>query len=264
MLNGFKHNNNLIIINADDFGYDLAINQAIYKSFQLGLIHSSSVFVNMDGFEDATDIIRSDHYISRNVGLHINLTEGYPVADAIKSCKRFCDESGKFFYTRQKPIFRLTGIEKTAVYEEMVAQMELLLRAGVHPSHLDSHHHVHTEWPILKLVIILAKKYSIQNIRPARNMGLQRSLFKMVYKSLLNNYLKYRVGMANADLFGNLDDFEALMKNTHTKGKSIEIMVHPNIDQRQDIIDDNGNNLNAKLVNIISDMKTIYHFAGEE
>ena len=49
---------NKIIINADDFGYNATVNRAIIKSFQRGLISSSSLMANMPGFEDAIGLVR--------------------------------------------------------------------------------------------------------------------------------------------------------------------------------------------------------------
>ena len=44
---------NKIIINADGFGYNATTNEAIVKSFQRGLITSTSLMTNMQGYEDA-------------------------------------------------------------------------------------------------------------------------------------------------------------------------------------------------------------------
>jgi chitin disaccharide deacetylase len=256
MRNGFTYNHNQIIITADDFGYDGVVNQAIYQSLQRGLIHSTSMIANMEGFDDAVKMFQSNPPVFKNTGIHFNLTEGYPLVDSIKSCPQFCDESGKFFYKRQKPLLYLSKQEKTALREELTAQMEKLLGAGIHPGHMDSHHHIHTEWPVLKLVVSLAKEYHIQKIRLARNMGTQRSYFKMKYKSFLNHYLKYYTGRANSDLFGDLDDFREVLKKNAPKGKYIEIMVHPSMNLHQDMIVENGNNLQDLLLAVFPDLNT--------
>lgn len=238
---------NKTIVNADDFGYDMTINKAILGSFRGSLISRTSLLVNMPGFEYAVQMTRTYPYLSGKVGLHLNLTEGYPLSTAIRSCPRFCDGSGQFIYKRQKPLFFLSPKERKAVYQEMKAQIEKAIRAGIRPSHLDSHHHVHTEWAILKLLIRLSKEYDVSNIRMARNMGRQRRHLFMAYKSFFNNYLKHYPGIIVTDYFGDVDDFSLLMKERQPKNKSIEIMVHPTFNERQELVDYDGKNLQEKL-----------------
>ena len=249
---------NEISINADDFGYSPDINQAIVRCFQLDLIHKTSLMVNMAGFNDAISIIQSNQHISNSTGLHINITEGYPLSESIKSCKQFCDDSGKFIYNRQKPIFFLKKHVKEALYQEMIAQMEVFKSLGLKPSHLDSHHHVHTEWAVLRLVVRLGKAYGVRNIRLARNSGRQRDYFKKAYRVLINTYLKYYSNRAGSDSFGSLGDARDLIRRTGNKRKLIEIMVHPSIDGSNDIVDSDQTKLQKHLSCLLPDtlMKT--------
>ena len=242
---------NKTIVNADDFGYDMTINKAILGSFRGSLISRTSLLVNMPGFEYAIQMARTYPYLSGKIGLHLNLTEGYPLSAAIRSCNRFCDASGQFIYKRKRPIFFLSQKEQKAVYEEMKAQIEKAIRAGIRPTHLDSHHHVHTEWGILRLLIRLSKEYNVRNIRMARNMGRQRRHLSMAYKSLFNSYLKHYPGISVTDYFGDAEDFSLLMKERSPKNKSIEIMVHPTFNERQELVDYDGKNLQEKLKSLI-------------
>jgi chitin disaccharide deacetylase len=242
---------NEISINADDFGYSVDKNQAIVRCFQLGLVHRTSLMVNMPGFSHAISIIQSNHLISKNTGLHINITEGYPLSEPIKSCKQFCDDSGKFIYKRQKPVFFLKKHEREALYQEMIAQMEILKSEGLKPSHLDSHHHVHTEWAVLRLVVRLSKAYGVRNIRLARNSGRKSGYLKTIYRFLLNGYLKYYSNCAGSDFFGSLDDTSNLISNIGYKRKLIEIMVHPSIDTNNDVVDSDQIKLQKTLAAII-------------
>jgi predicted glycoside hydrolase/deacetylase ChbG (UPF0249 family) len=235
------------IVNADDFGYDMTINKAILGSFRGSLINRTSLLVNMAGFEYAIQLARTYPYLSGRIGLHVNLTEGYPLSTAIRSCTRFCDPGGQFIYKRQRPIFFLSQKEQKAVYGEMKAQIEKAIRAGIRPSHLDSHHHVHTEWAILRLLIRLGKEYDVRTIRMARNMGRQRRRLYMAYKSFFNSYLKHYPGISVTDYFGDLEDFSLLMKGKPPGNKSIEIMVHPTFNERQELVDYDGKNLQEKL-----------------
>ena len=45
-----------LIINADDFGKCHAVNVAIRDAFRQGLISSTTLMANMDGFDEAVDM----------------------------------------------------------------------------------------------------------------------------------------------------------------------------------------------------------------
>lgn len=47
-----------IIVNADDFGYSNEINKAIEMSFKLELITTVTLIPNMNGFDDAVEIVK--------------------------------------------------------------------------------------------------------------------------------------------------------------------------------------------------------------
>lgn len=68
-----------VIINADDFGLSPAINDGIIKAYQSGGITSTSMMVNMPGFDHAVHAAQS--LPDFGIGLHFNLTYGCPVCD---------------------------------------------------------------------------------------------------------------------------------------------------------------------------------------
>lgn len=110
-----------LIINGDDFGMDSSINTAVIKSFENLLISSTSLITNMPGFKDAEHLIHTNKVLDGNVGIHINITEGDPLTDEIRKCKRFCNKEGVYNNKREQPIFFLTTQEKNAVYKEIKA-----------------------------------------------------------------------------------------------------------------------------------------------
>jgi len=250
---------NKIIINADDFGYNATVNRAIIKSFQQGLITSSSLMANMPGFEDAARLVR-EHWVLRDkVGVHLNLTEGMPLSAAIRECPRFCDPvSGHFVYARQSSLFFLHAREQKAIYQELTAQLERILAAGIRPSHLDSHHHIHTEWAVARLVARLGRTYGIRKIRLTRNMGRQKRGPRMLYKSVFNRwYLKGYAGITAADYFGDIHDWNFLQQTRPPAGKNIEIMVHPLFNQGGELVDYDQKDLKEQLGPVIGLRNTI-------
>lgn len=250
---------NKIIINADDFGYNATVNRAIIKSFQRGLISSSSLMANMPGFEDAIGLVREHPFLQGKLGIHLNLTEGYPLSAAIRACPRFCHpSSGHFIYDRGASLFFLNAREQKAIYEELMAQLERVLSAGIRPSHLDSHHHIHTEWAIARLVARLGQAYGIRKIRLTRNMGQQKRGPKMLYKRIFNRwYLKGYAGIVAVDYFGDIRDWNFLQQTRPPAGKNIEIMVHPLFNEGGELVDYDQQDLQEQLGPVINLRNTI-------
>ena len=239
---------NKIIINADDYGYSLSVNQAILLSFQRALINSTSLMANMAGFEDAVDLVHTHSLLRGKVGIHLNLTEGYPLSPDIRRCPRFCGADGQFIYRREQPLFLLNRQERKAVYIELKMQLDRVLESGVEPVHLDSHHHVHTEWAIARIVRRLSREYGIGRIRLTRNMGKSGGYFKSIYKTIFNRWhLGRHRGLSSTDYFGDIEDMYFLQKAKPRSGKFIEIMVHPLFNERGELVDMDRRNLLEKL-----------------
>ena len=251
-----------LIVNADDFGYSVSVNQAILRSFERSLVNSTSLMATMPGFGHAVGLIHEHTVLQGKVGLHLNLTEGTPLSRGILDCAFFCNEGGRYIYDRSRPLFRLSRPKQRALYEEMQAQLEKLLDAGIHPTHLDSHHHVHTEWAIAPLVCRLARAYGIRRIRLTRNMGALDNYPRRLYKKVFNRwYLGPRSGLANTDYFGDIGDMKTFSGAAHLgvrsggtlaagsggAGRSFEVMVHPLFDERENLVDYDQKDLQQEL-----------------
>jgi predicted glycoside hydrolase/deacetylase ChbG (UPF0249 family) len=134
--------------------------------------------------------------------------------------------------------FRLSKEEKLAVETEIAAQIRACLDRGLRPTHLDSHHHVHTEWAIGAVAITVARQYGIKAIRLSRNCGPGIDFIHRVYKGLYNTRLQM-CGLAKTRYFGSSADVQEILA---TASGDIEIMVHPtfeatnqNHDRNEDI-----------------------------
>ena len=83
----------------------------------------------------------------------------------IADCPRFCDAGG--CWRPRRRVLRVTRKESFALDAEIGAQLLACERQGITPTHLDSHHHMHTEWGIAPTVIRAAKRHGIGAIRLA-------------------------------------------------------------------------------------------------
>jgi chitin disaccharide deacetylase len=242
----------LVIINADDFGMNSAVNRAILSGVELGLVTSTSIMANMPGFDHAAGLVRERSDLRGRVGVHLNLTEGQPLSGPIQHCRTFCGADGSFAFKRERPLFRLAKSAKEAVYEELRMQLQKVVEAGIQPVHLDSHHHIHTEWAIAPLVSRLAKEFHVPRIRLSRNMGRQSNYLKRLYKTIFNRWQLGRdSGLSNTDLFGDIGDMVFHSRAGWPAGKKIEIMVHPLFDDEGTLVDYNRLPLQSQLAPIL-------------
>jgi predicted glycoside hydrolase/deacetylase ChbG (UPF0249 family) len=231
-----------IIINADDFGLSIENNKSIMEAYKRGIISSSTLLANMEGFTDAVNLINT-YKLHGQIGIHLNLSEGKPLTDKIKRIKTFTDNNGNFSFKRNTRIF-LSKEEKRAVFDEFEEQLMTLIRCKIHPTHIDSHHHVHTEWDIGKIVILLAEKYNIPSIRLTRNTWNKMTLIKKIYKALYN-YRLSRNNLKLVDYFGDSDD---LLQGDY-KG-DLELMVHP-LFRDGALVDLNGSSLDTSVKKVL-------------
>ena len=135
-----------VVRNADDFGLNEEVNQAIYEKLFMEEIDSTSLLVVTKGFNDAIDIIRSSPLII-NVGLHLSLTIPW------MSFRRFL-----FCY--------FTGqVSKSYIYWAWDKQIRLFLKAGLPLERVDSHHGVHFFPVCWQVLMTLTKKYGIKYVR---------------------------------------------------------------------------------------------------
>ena len=220
------------VVNADDFGMSSSANDAIRQAFDEGLISSTSIMTNMSGFAHACEIARACNLNGR-VGVHLNLTQGAPLTEDICYARRFVDTKQLFSFGLSRSAVVLTRQELIAVRREWEAQIRRCLANKVSPTHLDSHHHVHTVWPLLSVTIDLARTFGIPFVRISRNVGPPPGAMKSLYKAVMNWRLR-RAGLAASSYFGDAAD---VARVHHQLSGRIEIMVHPRL-ERNLLVDD--------------------------
>jgi predicted glycoside hydrolase/deacetylase ChbG (UPF0249 family) len=123
-----------VIINADDFGMTSEINAAIVEAFHKRWISSTTIMANMPGTEEAFALARRYNLIGC-IGIHLNLTEGYPITKDIAHFYRFCDEKGRL--RPRRTMFHLSTRERLAVEHEIDAQVEKCLNHDIPLTHID-------------------------------------------------------------------------------------------------------------------------------
>lgn len=193
---------------------------------------------NMRGFQEACDLIHENN-LENHIGLHVVLDEGHPLTEDIRRLYRFCDGNGLFKRRRSGAYFWLTTEEQKCVYEEIAAQVKRARRHHIDLTHLDSHRHIHEEFPIVRIVLHIAADYAIQTVRSARNIGYQRSKVILAYRTAVNQLIMLK-GKRRTRFMGSFSDFcyHAYRRNLSKITQSAELMVHPALDHNGQLVDD--------------------------
>jgi len=153
-----------LIVNADDFGLTTGVTQGILDAHREGIVSSTTLMANGTAFEFAVAASRRTRALG--VGVHLNLSEGIPVAPA-SSVPTLLDGRGRL---QLKPGRLLRGllrgrVKLDEVETELRAQIAKVMRAGISPTHLDGHKHVHVVPGIGDIVIRLAQEFDIPSVR---------------------------------------------------------------------------------------------------
>lgn len=153
-----------LIINADDFGLTAGVNRGITDAHVRGIVTSASLLANGDAFEDAVALARKSAGLG--IGVHLNLTQGRPAAP-ISKVRSLVNSDGRFGLSPYRlGLGILSGrVRLLEIETEMRAQIDKIVSAGISPTHLDGHKHVHVLPGISKVVIRLAQEFCIPAIR---------------------------------------------------------------------------------------------------
>lgn len=195
-----------LIFNADDFGLSRGVNLGIIEAFRNGVVRSATLMANMNGFRDAVQL--SSEHPELGVGIHLCLTAGQPL-----TLSKELRNKQNTFHRDADIISSLSG---EMVEAEFVAQIEHCLKAGIRPTHLDSHHHVHQLDNISEAFTSVAMKYDL----PTRQFPQKTDNIKST-SGFDDSY--YRINSDHDISVSHIKD----IVSKHASLSSLEIMTHP-------------------------------------
>ena len=159
-----------LIVNADDFGLAEEINRGIIVAHRDGILTSTSLLANGLAFDDALGASR--HFPQLSIGVHLNLSQGMPISSA-QRIPTLVNDRGELHL---QPFQLWVGILRRKIHLKDIrlewrAQIVKLFDAGVTPTHLDGHLHVHLLPQLSPIVIELAREFCIPFVRcPAEDL----------------------------------------------------------------------------------------------
>ncbi len=154
-----------LIINADDLGADAARNEGIFEAMRAGVVTSATVLPNGPALEHALEKIRSGGYEQASFGVHLNFTEGKPLADGL-SCLTGPDGNFRGKASAHRLLMNTGDVSlRNEIARETNLQIERLLDAAIGITHIDGHQHVHVFPSALRTVAEIATRHGIRRMR---------------------------------------------------------------------------------------------------
>lgn len=163
-----------LIVNADDLGWTPGVNRGIADAHRSGIVTSTSLLANGRAFEDAVCMARD--LPSLGVGVHLNLSDGPPVAPAAR-VSSLTGGDGELHGGPEHLLARIVRrrLRLAEVELEWDAQIRKVRDAGIRITHLDGHKHVHMLPGLFRVALRLAKRHQIGAIRVAHEASPLRA-----------------------------------------------------------------------------------------
>ena len=217
----------LLIVNADDWGYDEPTTEAIADCHRAGGLTSTTAMMFMAGSEQAATLAAENPELG--IGLHLNLFEEYSgeaVPPAVRERQRRL--LGRFQRSRlQRWVYdpRIRRQVDDVVADQLGRFVELYGRA---PTHVDGHHHSH----MAANVLLSRALPSGTAIRNALSDGHRRSPVTDLLRAGRQRLVLSR--FRSTDYFFSIETVWPGLTGPPpaetlelSRRKSVEVMVHP-------------------------------------
>ena len=153
-----------LIVTADDFGMNLAVNEAVEQAYNDGILTCASLMMKGAATQDAIE--RARRMKGLGVGLHITLADGRPTAPR-SQVRGLIDHDGRFrkdlvgsgirwFFN---PLIRLQ------LAREINAQFQAFVATGLVLDHVNAHKHLHFHPTVTAMIISIGRRYGMLAMR---------------------------------------------------------------------------------------------------
>jgi predicted glycoside hydrolase/deacetylase ChbG (UPF0249 family) len=153
-----------LIVNADDLGWTEGVNRGIAETHRHGIVTSASLLANGSAFASGVEFARSTPGLG--VGVHLNLSDGEPVAER-ELVTTLLNDRGELEGRPEGLLLRLArrSVLLNEIEQEWDAQIQKVRDSGIEPTHLDGHRHVQMLPGLFEIALRLAKRYGIAAVR---------------------------------------------------------------------------------------------------
>ncbi len=166
-----------LIICADDFGLDPAVNQAVDQAHRHGILSTASLMVAAPAAADAA--ARARGLPGLRVGLHLALVDGRP-ASPPAAVAALVGADGEFNRNMARAGVRFFFLPQVRhqLAAEIRAQFEAFRATGLELDHVNAHKHMHLHPTVAALIVEIGREYGMKAMRvPAEPVGALRAAF---------------------------------------------------------------------------------------
>jgi hopanoid biosynthesis associated protein HpnK len=160
-----------LILNADDFGLTPGVNRGIIRAHQDGILTSATLMATAPAFDDAVELARANSALG--VGCHLVLVGGRAIAP-LREIPSLANRNGKLPDSLVSFAMSVSRgkIEPMEIERELRAQIAKIRRAGIEPTHLDTHKHTHAHPIVMEVLGRTAQDLGIKRVRkPIENLA---------------------------------------------------------------------------------------------
>jgi predicted glycoside hydrolase/deacetylase ChbG (UPF0249 family) len=223
-----------LIVVADDLGLTGGINAGIFEAHDDGIVTSAALMATGTAFPDA--ISRAAERPGLDLGVHLTLDEE---ATLVEGLATIADGHGHFL-PRRELVRRLARgkVDLGEVERCWRVQLDRVVDAGVQPSFVNSHGHIHAFPSLLPIAVRLAKQYGIPAIRRPFEWPRGTSAKALARVGLVSAATAWSFRRGRGSALRSPDRFVGLATSGHLgtrelegflRGKSgiVELMTHP-------------------------------------
>ncbi len=155
-----------VIVVADDFGKSSSVNRAVAEAHDRGILTAASLMAGGDAFDEAVEMARKRKSLS--VGLHVTLCDGRAVLSS-SEVPGLADSAGHYENSPSRAWMKYRRPDLLGQIDyEIGAQFDRLEAVGMHPTHVDGHHHLHMHPAIFGLLCRHAAQRGVRWVRIPR------------------------------------------------------------------------------------------------
>ena len=214
-----------IIINADDFGINSVVTSEIERMIEGGAVSSTTVMANGACLKEVARFVKSHSEVS--FGVHLCLSEFDSITKSeVLYHAGLTNKAGSFIH---KAIFRCNNLDrdevKKAIRDELNAQIDVVSSLGFKISHADSHHHVHTIWPLRDVIASVLKERGIERVRLGgdyTSWRMKAHVVGWIRRVKLNKF--YREHFKTTNGFYSYNEY---VNANNPQEDVVELMCHP-------------------------------------
>ena len=165
-----------LIVCADDFGLDPAVNEAVEAAHRHGILNTASLMVGAPFAAEAA--ARARRLPGLAVGLHLVVVDGHPVLPAAE-IPTLADAAGRLRGDMARASLNLLRAPvRRQLAREMRAQFEAFRATGLRLDHVNVHKHLQVHPTVARLLIEIGREFGMPAVRiPAEPVAPLRRAF---------------------------------------------------------------------------------------